>query len=117
MALVTVWCLGCSGYEPLLGQLLGSSGMVCASRESMTGATAASASASDQAAPSRTTLSAVDESRPGFDCGCGSCHAASPTVFAAYAQPGAPPNIARVVAIQPPAPDRVILLPPPERSV
>jgi mono/diheme cytochrome c family protein len=117
LALVTVWCLGCSGYEPLLGQLIGSSGMACASRESMTVMAGVSTSASDQTAPPRTTVSAVDEARAGFDCGCGSCHAPSPAVFAASPPHRAPPSITRVAAIQPPAPDRAILLPPPERSV
>lgn len=115
VGLITLWCLGCSSYEPLLSALLGEKGttmMVC--NGDMTPPTASDAStASDRHHAARAVSVAVNDR--GFDCGCGgSCHAPSPA-FAAIAAPLS--RVAGVDQQQPSEPlsvARTPLLPPPE---
>jgi hypothetical protein len=102
VGLVTIWCLGCSGYEPLLGSLLGSR-------------TSAMMACDGQAPTSAPSVSAVPDSH-GFDCGCGSCHAASAVQWRVDYSP---PTLAAIVQPEPTEPAfiaRVPLLPPPEFS-
>ena len=108
VCLVTVWCLGCSGYEPLLNGLLGfttGSAMNCASDM---GAGAA------DIAPEQPTAAATGEHR-GFACDCGgSCHAPSPS-RETIALPHA--FIAEIAVLLPSKPASVShapLLPPPQ---
>jgi hypothetical protein len=121
VGLVTVWCLGCSGYEPLLDGLLGatpSSMMRCAS-DMDTGAAvdAAPSTVTEQSHDAHASVS-VPANDQGFDCGCGgSCHAPSPTPSVTPA-PRIP--VTAVVQAQPSAPPSVFrapLLPPPEFAV
>jgi hypothetical protein len=113
MCLVTVWCLGCSGYEPLLDSLLGGNtgGMVCDGGMAMAATpTAATASSTDQLI---VTLSPPANTRD-FDCGCGgSCHAPSlalgvvaprvaPILTVEQSQPSAPASISRTPLLPPP---------------
>ena len=70
-ALLTVWCLGCSGFDPLLGAIMGrTSGMTCQSDTRMD-------RQPESAAPSVSAAS-VTASSSTFDCGCGSCHSTAP---------------------------------------
>jgi hypothetical protein len=117
-ALVTVWCLGCSAFDPLLALLGGSSGpmMVCAS---------------DGGAPApqnptvATTSSTVDtvsiapvssQATHGDVCGCQSCQAAQSDRLDQQIAAQPTPRIERA---EPPAPasvTRTPLLPPPQRA-
>ena len=111
IGLLTVWCLGCSGYDPLLAALLGDDvpAMTCASE--INGATDVSNATVGQSA----IASAADSDR-GTDCGCGSCHAPSPQLIA-LTQPVAPlPTLHRRVAEDAPTPSRTPLLPPPKAA-
>ena len=101
IGLITVWCLGCSGYDSLIDWLLGThAGMVMACDQQPQGANAA-------------TIAPSTDDR-GFDCGCGSCHAPS-TQLSRLEQ--SRPNIAEIERLEPAAPESVTrapLLPPPE---
>lgn len=108
IGLITVWCLGCSGYEPLLSSLLGRShaSMTCGLEMR---------SAADASAP--ITVSAADDAGQGLDCGCQSCHAASPLVAIVDALD---PGIATTDVPFPDAPASVVrtpLLPPPQAGL
>src|SRR6185295_15565045 len=100
VGLVTIWCLGCSGYEPLLGSLLGvgTSAMMACDGDAPTSAPSVSAVPDDQ----------------GFDCGCGSCHAPSATQWRVNAPTQTVPVIAGTEPIAPASLTRAPLLPPPE---
>lgn len=86
IALITVWCLGCSAFDPVIEQLLGrGAGMACMNADgSDTGrATSSAESSRTVASPragadgsTRTLVTAQD--RSGDACGCQSCNAASP---------------------------------------
>jgi hypothetical protein len=118
---VTVWCLNCSAFEPLLDALLGArSGiMSCASMQAVDGSPStsgiAAASGDDAAIPH---VSEPGYQRAGFDCGCGgSCHAPDASASPVASIRAFPPTIATIEAIQPVSADRMPLLPPPERAV
>src|SRR5678810_966230 len=99
--LITVWCLGCSGYESLLNSLLGhATGMMCGSE--MAGEMAIGQPDDDTSAA---TVASVAESSPrgGFDCGCGSCNAASPQIWNVHVATAAPPTVVSMVVIAPPS--------------
>jgi hypothetical protein len=116
-SLVTVWCLGCSAFEPLVDALLGRTGVMTCAGQEMAGAAAANtadAGAADGLAIRH--VSAPVNQRQGFDCGCGgSCHAPRAGVSRTATGHTRPASIAVVDALQPPSADRVPLLPPPER--
>jgi hypothetical protein len=120
-SLVTVWCLNCSAFEPLLDALLGvrAGVMSCAT---MAAASDSNASrAADASGVNRAAIrhvSDIGHQRAGFDCGCGgSCHAPDASASRAGAVRVAPPMIAVIDAVQPISAVRVPLLPPPERAV
>jgi hypothetical protein len=108
-AVVTLWCLGCSGFEPLLDAALGAESTVMSC-----GADAGAMAASTDGASHHATVSAAADSHHGFDCGCGSCHSASPSTFAlSSAQHLAPTTaFARIIALV--SVVRTPLLPPPQ---
>jgi hypothetical protein len=112
-ALATVWCLGCSAFDPLLAVLFPAAGptMVCASEGSasntMTQPVADGGSA--------VVAPASHDGGGAASCGCESCHAPVPTQLAVVVptpslphhpmgEPGIPPSI-----------DRTPLVPPPQR--
>jgi hypothetical protein len=132
-ALVTVWCLGCSAFEPVVSRLAGETvdtGMVCAGEASESaGATiAASADRASSSAPmpAMPTAGAAHAEQPsalavptehgarGYVCGCQSCHAPEPMLAAVpapatpspAAAPAAPRLLVSVV--------REPLVPPPQ---
>ena len=133
VALVTVWCLGCSAFEPLLDHLAGVSagvGMVCASdggaserldvspssAESSGGAAAAALSS-----PSVTSIAAPTDAPAGqhaYECGCLSCHAVQ--LALAGVAPARPAHLERLQALEPGTPSSVSrepLVPPPQRAL
>jgi hypothetical protein len=107
--LVTVWCLGCSGYEPLLGSLVGGGGMSCASEM---GVSASETGADNSAA--QASIGDASQADHGFDCGCGSCHAASPMQWGASVERYENPRVASFAAVEPLSVVRAPVAPPPE---
>lgn len=79
-AVITVWCIGCSGFEPLLGAVMGTSDavMTCGS---VAGTTSSSRMSSSDEQTGSSSVSAAADGHRGFECGCGSCHSASPSAF------------------------------------
>jgi hypothetical protein len=117
-ALITVWCLGCAGFEPIVDSLLGfgtASGMACASETNATG----TMSAMDMAKmpQSSSSVSAPSDGHRGFDCGCGqSCQSASPAQASAPPQIGPAPRLAAADVPQLRSVARAPLLPPPQET-
>lgn len=123
VVLVTVWCTGCSGYQPLLDAALGRNGvgMDCASED---GAPSAQTRAPEPGvvAEQPHTAAAISAlpmspSEKGFSCGCSSCHAV--TLASWSYTPLAAPAISLADAPELPlvSVGRVPLLPPPERTL
>lgn len=119
IGLVTIWCLGCSGYEPLLGALLGpGAGSMMACDTGMTMGTPDTASSMSSAVNGgELGVSALGAVGHGFDCDCGSCHAPSPTHATAAAPESSVPAIAQREPSEPASVSRSPLLPPPEFAV
>ena len=121
VVLVTVWCTGCSGFEPLLDAALGRSeaGMVCASQMSEAAEMGRmSASTVAEGGQSRPAISGLSSSaQQGFTCGCMSCQTVAPGTwsFALLPAPALPPVVTAEPALV--SVGRVPLLPPPERTV
>jgi hypothetical protein len=107
--LITVWCLGCSGYEPLLGSLIGTGGMNCASEMGVSSSETGVANSVAQM-----TVGNASQPDQGFDCGCGSCHAASPVDWVVNVERPESPTVASVIAIEPLSVVRAPVAPPPE---
>ena len=118
IAPLTVWCLGCSGFDPIVDALAGGagSGIECGVVDRAVDASSPR-SVSDSASksePTNVSVKAADE--PGFDCGCGqACHGASPVEAHGTTHLSAPPQVATVDIAQPPSTVRTPLLPPPQR--
>ena len=116
VGLVTIWCLGCSGYEPLIDSLLGAgagSMMECGSA-AMADATDASPSVAGGTDHGQSGVSTPTDTQA-FDCGCGnSCHAPSPAQSTIAALNPAIPVIEQAEPVEPASVSRVPLLPPPE---
>jgi len=115
-ALLTVWCLGCNAFDPLIGALVGDSGsrlMVCASEGS--GAADIGASSGEGTA-ALTTATSDDGGREGVACGCDSCHATAATLVA-LATPSSPhPQQPPLVLAAPPGIELPPLVPPPQHT-
>ncbi len=116
VGLITLWCLGCSSYEPILGSLLGvkTAVMMTCDTDKTPPATSAAVAASDRDHIGGTVSGSEER---GFDCGCGgSCHAPSPT-FAAIAAALSPvAAVEQQLPSEPLSIARAPLLPPPERT-
>ena len=123
VVLVTVWCTGCSGYEPLLDAALGRTGvgMDCASEDGeppgpaqapRAGVTAERSHA--VAAISTLPMSSGDN---GFSCGCTSCHAVTLASWSFTPLPTPAISVANATELPLVSVARTPLLPPPERTV
>lgn len=110
-ALVTVWCLGCSAFDPLITSLIpgGSRMMVCASEGPETVQSVTQHHASISAPADR-------DAGDGATCGCGSCNAPAPTGFVVAAPPRPVPHQAIADPLTPPSVARTPLVPPPQRA-
>ena len=120
-ALVTVWCLGCAAFDPLLDGLFGpqvGAGMLCASDNSSYLPSATTLSTAREDAPEATAAPADGSAPPsGLVCGCQSCYAPAPALFAVAPDP--PPS-PRALVFEPSAPasiEREPLVPPPQRTL
>jgi hypothetical protein len=130
-ALVTVWCLGCSSYEPLLSGLgfgTAGMGMECGSEGAMDdGAMAVRSSAAERTAVAdpgvssgsgeRSVTAAASESARGYDCGCQSCHAASPTEFTFIGSPASTPDVPLSTPVALSSVAQQPLVPPPQSAL
>jgi hypothetical protein len=120
VALITVWCLGCSGFEPLVDALfdrVAGSGMTCGPGGADAGETGGMAATDSPLTPGITSVLAQADDHRSFDCGCGqSCHGVSPMVWRDTTRPAPLPQVASADASQPPNVVRAPLLPPPERT-
>jgi hypothetical protein len=123
VVLVTIWCTGCAGYEPLLDAALGRSGvaMDCASEDGAPTAQAQTpepgVAAEQPHAAGAISALPMTSAEKGFSCGCSSCHAV--TLASWSFTPLATPAISLVDSPELPlmSVGRVPLLPPPERTV
>jgi hypothetical protein len=112
VGLVTVWCLGCSAFEPLLSQLFGrpdAVGMECGP-----GASQAPADGVGQpavGAPER------PEGAAAFSCGCQSCQVPSPTLAMLAPHEVPTPFVEPVQLTAPQSVEREPLVPPPQRAL
>jgi hypothetical protein len=116
-ALVTVWCLGCSAFDPLLALLGGSSGpmMVCAS-DGVVSASQESTVATTSSTVE--TISVAPVSSPtthGDVCGCQSCQAAESDRLQQQIAAEQTPRVERIEPTAPASVTRSPLLPPPQR--
>lgn len=116
-ALITMWCLGCSSYEPMLSTLFasaGSAGMSCDGNGGMEDVTSAAPSAPSDS-PKETAISAAaNGSQHSISCSCQSCHAASPTALGVATAPPSParPPLSTLVNFL--SVEREPLVPPPD---
>jgi hypothetical protein len=123
VVLVTVWCTGCSGFEPLLDAAIGRSGvgMDCASEERGPAASTQSSEfgvvTAQPHAPAAISALPLSSSEKGFSCGCVSCHAVTLASWS-FTPPVAPAtSLANAPELPLVSVGRVPLLPPPERTV
>ena len=110
-ALVTVWCLGCSAFDPLIARLISGDRpmMVCASEAPASVQSTASENPSVSAPADR-------DASDGATCGCASCTAPAPTGFAVAGPAQALPQQPTTDAGSPTSVVRTPLVPPPQRA-
>jgi len=113
--LVTVWCLGCSGYEPLLNALLGTGAVMACASEMSEGTERGAMSDSVDSAANTSAVTVAESSPRGFDCGCGSCHAPSPRPPVLAAATSARPFVGGAPIIEPVSVSRAPVAPPPQQ--
>lgn len=114
-AAITVWCLGCSAFDPLLSRLGGEStrAMICAGDDQ---AGASGAVSTDSASDvERVRATPEDEGRPeGALCDCQSCTAPSPAPLLAVDPESTLPRLDAVPSATPSSRDTEPLVPPPQ---
>ena len=113
--LITVWCLGCTAFDPLLAQFGGSATMACASVSSEQQPLGAAVSGISADMSASAVTAAPSAAATDIGCSCQSCHAAQsmPHEQRIVTQP-----TPRIDGPQPASPATVTrspLLPPPER--
>jgi hypothetical protein len=121
-ALVTVWCLGCSSFEPLLASLLGEEGvggMACASESAIRGPRPGrSAGAANDGRLAVNAVAALDtEAHRDFNCGCQSCIAMSLPALLVDAGPSVVPSVPASEPLTLVSIEREPLVPPPQRTL
>jgi hypothetical protein len=116
-ALITVWCLGCSAFDPLLALLGGSSApmMVCASDGAAPVAQGSAVAATASSAQTGTVAAASSPATHGDICGCQSCLAAQADRNGAQIPTQPASRLERAEPVVPASVTRSPLLPPPER--
>jgi hypothetical protein len=119
VALVTVWCLGCGAFEPLVASLTRATtnGMNCGSEQTAgSPLKVGSAKASEGIGLSQVqTIVGVDRhEQGGYSCACESCYSVSPITISLELQPAAPPQAIpqRVAFLE--SVKREPLVPPPQ---
>ena len=110
-ALITVWCLGCSAYEPLLDSLLVSgapTGMSCGSEM---GAKNDLASAGQSGASISSSPAAA---QAGYACDCGSCQSETPQSWTIATSTARIPSAIAAAVVELTSITRAPVAPPPE---
>ena len=110
-ALITVWCLGCSAYEPLLDSLLASgaaTGMSCGSEMGAKNdlASAGQSSASVSSPPAA--------AQAGYSCDCGSCQSETPQSWSIATATVRIPSAIEAAVVELTSITRAPIAPPPE---
>jgi hypothetical protein len=113
-ALLTLWCLGCSGFEPLLDAALRASAPVMTCGSGVAPMSAEMSQVSSEGSGKQRTASLARAEDRGFDCGCVSCHAAAPSVWAFHPEPQMRPVMQPGRILMPVSIVRAPLLPPPQ---
>ena len=119
-ALITVWCLGCSSFEPLLAGLLGSAGpgMVCASEGGSESAKSPGTDvAGDRGSAASIGTSEEGASLRGFACDCQGCYAPSPVLPTVALDPLPAPSQPLTEPATPSSVEREPLVPPPQPAL
>jgi hypothetical protein len=116
-ALITVWCLGCSAFDPLFALLGGSSTppMLCASEGGAAPDPGSAVAAASSNAPTSSVAATSSMTARGETCGCQSCFAPQAERSPAHARAQSTPRVDRVEPTTPASVTRSPLLPPPER--
>ena len=121
VGLVTVWCLGCAGFEPLLDTWLETgavAGMSCGSAtetaSTMDMTSRADATTANAGDPTQMSVS-VPAQHHGNECGCGQhCTAPTPSLPTAASAAQLVSHAAPLPVIIPASHSQAPLLPPPE---
>src|SRR5258705_8760753 len=117
-ALVTVWCLGCGAFEPLVSSLgrPGSTGMSCASDQTERSAPYHRAGEVNKSTPPQVqTVAALDGHETGnYSCACDSCYSSSPVTISLELQALSAPEAIPTTPAFPESVNRTPLLPPPQ---
>ena len=110
-ALLTVWCLGCSAFDPIIAQLAGlNAGMICGADDIGTGVVLSTGADGETA-----TVGQIDENGESpVVCDCQSCAAPAPALAADAAEPSPAPGTDAADRVTPPGLDREPLVPPPQ---
>jgi hypothetical protein len=116
-AIATVWCLGCSAFDPLFALLDGSSApmMVCASDGAAPAAHGSAVAATGSSARTSTVAAASSLATHADACGCQSCLAAQSNKVEQQISGHPAPRVERIDPSAPASITRSPLLPPPER--
>jgi hypothetical protein len=115
-ALITMWCLGCSSYGPMLSALVGSvgsAGMACDGSSGMEDATSKAPSASTDASWTASVPASAEGWQHSISCSCQSCHATSPAAIGLATAPLSPPRPSPSSVVNFLSVDREPLVPPP----
>ena len=118
--LVTVWCLGCSAYDPMVGFLFaGSSASVMNCVEDATPrggpGTSTLAASPEHASPTPTIADAgASGVSRSFDCGCQSCTAPSVSSYVAQTMAAPTPSTPSLAISDLRSIEREPLVPPPQ---
>jgi len=117
-ALVTVWCLGCGAFEPLVSSLAGTgnTGMSCGSDETASSAPYQRAGEANESTPEQIqTVAARDQHQSGsYSCGCESCYSSSPVTVSLGLHSLRAPEAVPTTPAFPESINRTPLLPPPQ---
>ena len=91
VGLVTVWCLGCGAFEPLLRFLTDSAatGMNCGSEQAQSSLPFKGAPVASEHEGSGQTqvVTSLDQHEQGISCSCGFCYSASPLALSLALEP------------------------------
>jgi hypothetical protein len=117
-ALVTVWCLGCGAFEPLVSSLsgTGNNGMSCSSDQTVGSARYERADEANESTPQQVqTVGALDRHESGsYSCGCESCYSSSPVTISLELHVLSAPEAIPTTPAFPESVNRTPLLPPPQ---
>ena len=119
-AILTVWCLGCSAFDPLLCRLFGTGAAVmdCAGAEQPASTPAiATTTSGDESAVAVAPTSSGHGSPNAMTCDCQSCHAPPAALIALKPELTPPPAIALIEPGSFASVGREPLVPPPEHRL